>query len=90
VIITQGPDPVYTYETDTETLKEWKVPPIKPEEIVDLNGAGDAFMGGLVAALAHNKTLDKCIEAAMACAHQILQVPGTQYPKKCNYDMNSQ
>jgi len=84
-IVTQGPDPVYTYDAETETLKEWKVLPIKKEEIVDLNGAGDAFMGGFISALAHNKPLETCIEAAMACAHQILLVPGTQYPEKCNY-----
>jgi len=84
VIITQGPDPAYTYSEETGLLQEWKVPAIAKEAIVDLNGAGDAFMGGFVAALAHNKPLDKCIQTAMACAHQILQVPGTQYPKTGN------
>lgn len=88
VIITQGPDPVLTYNGETDQIEEWPVPAIKPEEIVDLNGAGDAFMGGFVAALAHGKPLAKCVESAMAVAHQILQVPGTQYPKKCNYVLN--
>jgi len=84
VIITQGPDPAYTYEAESDETHEWPVLPIKKDEIVDLNGAGDAYMGGFIAALAHNKPLAKCMEAANACAHQILQVPGTQYPKTCN------
>jgi adenosine kinase len=89
VIITQGPDPVYTYDAETDEIQEWAVLPIKKEEIVDLNGAGDAFMGGFIAALAHNKPLAKCMETANACAHQILQVPGTQYPKTCNHNLNA-
>jgi len=87
VIITQGPDPVYTYNGETGEIQEWPVLPIKKEEIVDLNGAGDAFVGGFIAALAHNKPFAKCMESAHACAHQILQVPGTQYPDKCLYKL---
>jgi len=82
VIVTQGPDPTYTYNSETDLLEEWPVLPIRPEQIVDLNGAGDAFMGGFVAALAHNRPFAECMRTAMAVAHQILQVPGTQYPKK--------
>lgn len=43
VIITQGEKPVVL--SDGETVKEFPVKQLKPEEIVDTNGAGDAFVG---------------------------------------------
>jgi adenosine kinase len=44
VIITQGEKPVICVQGDEVNVYE--VPQLKPEEIVDTNGAGDAFVGG--------------------------------------------
>lgn len=66
-------------------VKEYPVLPISKDQIVDSNGAGDAFAGGLIAGLAHDKPIEECIRAAMYAAHTILQVSGSQYPSKCEF-----
>jgi len=83
VIFTQGPDPTIVY--DNGQIKEFPVAPVPKEEIVDLNGAGDAFCGGLLAGLAHNKSLEECIKAGHYASHHILHVSGTQYSGKSNF-----
>merc|ERR1712037_582316 len=47
VVITQGSDPVIAVEHGK--LHSFPVAPIPKEEIVDTNGAGDAFVGGFLA-----------------------------------------
>jgi len=84
IIFTQGSQPAVTYHDDK--IEEWPVLPAKAEEIVDTNGAGDAFSGGLLAGLAQEKPFSECIRAAMFAAHKILHVSGTQYPPKCDFD----
>ena len=36
---------------------------MKEEEIVDTNGAGDAFAGGFIGAFVLGKSIDECVEA---------------------------
>jgi len=83
VIFTQGPEPVLTYHNSLFTMFD----PIKiaTEDIVDTNGAGDAWAGGFLSGLCHEKSFEECVRAGMYSAHQILQVSGTQYPSKCNF-----
>ena len=47
VVITQGADP--TIAVQNGKISEFPVIPIKTEDIVDSNGAGDAFCGGFFA-----------------------------------------
>ena len=47
VIITQGSDPVIAVEHGK--VKTYPVTPLEKSEIVDTNGAGDAFVGGFLA-----------------------------------------
>jgi len=52
---------------------------------VDTNGAGDAWAGGFLAGLCHDKPFKECVRAGMYAAHQILQVSGTQFPEKSHF-----
>jgi adenosine kinase len=64
LVITQGSDSTLVVEAGTSELQKYPVYPIAPEEIVDTNGAGDAFAGGLVGALVAGKTLKDAIIVA--------------------------
>jgi sugar/nucleoside kinase (ribokinase family) len=63
VVITQGPDStVLVSSADVKAPKTFQVKALKAEEIVDTNGAGDAFAGGFLGAFVSGKTLDECVE----------------------------
>ena len=47
VVITHGAEPTIVVENGQ--VSEYKVLPIEASEIVDTNGAGDAFVGGYLA-----------------------------------------
>ena len=64
LVITQGSDPTLVVEAGKSELQKYPVLKIATEEIVDTNGAGDAFAGGLVAALVAGKTLKDAIVVA--------------------------
>eukprot|EP00457_Paulinella_chromatophora_P004639 gb/GEZN01004651.1/.p1 GENE.gb/GEZN01004651.1/~~gb/GEZN01004651.1/.p1 ORF type:complete len:365 (-),score=66.25 gb/GEZN01004651.1/:662-1756(-) len=72
-VITQGPDPVIICVGDEVT--EYPVP--KVDNIVDSNGAGDAFVGGFLAAFMQEKELAECVQAGCYCSGTILKVSGT-------------
>ncbi|KAI0224208.1 Adenosine kinase 1 [Lamellibrachia satsuma] len=80
VIITQGADPTLVYREGT--LSSYPVIHIKKEEIVDTNGAGDAFVGGFLAHLVQGDDIETCIRAANYAANLIIQRSGCTYPEK--------
>jgi len=84
VIFTFGPDPVLIY-TDGK-LHSYPVPRLDKSLIVDTNGAGDAFLGGFLAGLLQDRSLDVCVKAGLYAAKHILQVSGTQYTKVCDFN----
>jgi len=83
VIITQGADPVIVVEKGEVT----EVPVIKldKDKIVDTNGAGDAFVGGLLAQMAKGADTRKAIECGLWAAAQILQVSGVKCDPQVTY-----
>jgi adenosine kinase len=83
VVITQGSAP--TIVVDNGVLHEFPVPPLRDEEIVDFNGAGDAFVGGFLAATIRGCTLPKRIEAGNFAAQTIIKVSGCVLPRSCDY-----
>lgn len=74
-IITQGPQETFVAIKDTVT--SYKVPKIPKEEIVDSNGAGDAFVGGFLAYYIKGHPMEECIAAGNYAAGVILRVSGT-------------
>jgi adenosine kinase len=83
VIFTFGPDPVLIYRDGK--LNSFDVPKLDKSAIVDTNGAGDAFLGGFLAGLLQDKSLNICVKAGLYAARHILQVSGTQYTKACDF-----
>lgn len=80
VIVTQGKDPVIMAHNGAIT--EHPVPLVPPENIVDTNGAGDAFVGGFLSQLVQGKPLDKCIAGGNYTASTIIQRSGCTFPAK--------
>eukprot|EP00160_Parvularia_atlantis_P018992 Unigene7250_Nuclearia_a/m.22260 Unigene7250_Nuclearia_a/g.22260 ORF Unigene7250_Nuclearia_a/g.22260 Unigene7250_Nuclearia_a/m.22260 type:complete len:345 (-) Unigene7250_Nuclearia_a:107-1141(-) len=78
VLITQGALPTVVVENGVAS--EHPVLSIKLEEIVDTNGAGDAFVGGFLAALVRGKTTAECVRTGQYAARVILQQPGCTLP----------
>ncbi|ORY42368.1 Ribokinase-like protein [Rhizoclosmatium globosum] len=78
VVITQGPDPIII-ATNGQLLTH---PVPKVSDIVDTNGAGDAFCGGFLAGLVEQRDLNECLEKAVFVANTVLKQQGASYPPK--------
>lgn len=55
------------------------------DEIVDVNGAGDAFVGGLLAYLVQGKSLTDAVHAGHYAAGYVLRRSGCVLPDKPRY-----
>ena len=78
VVFTQGMD-------DTIVAKEGKiykypVIALKKEELVDTNGAGDAFVGGFLSQLVTGKDIAECVRGGNYGANAIIQQSGCKCP----------
>ncbi|CBQ68224.1 probable adenosine kinase [Sporisorium reilianum SRZ2] len=62
VVITQGSQPTIVAKRGETQQYVHETPKINPADIVDTNGAGDAFAGGVLGALVLGKTVDEAIE----------------------------
>lgn len=78
VVLTQGPDPTIVVQEGVVT--EFQVIHIDPKDIVDTNGAGDAFVGGFLAQLVQGGGIEDCIRAANYAANLIIQRSGCTLP----------
>lgn len=74
VVITQGKEPAIVVKDGKVT--EYPVIPIKEEDIVDTNGAGDAFVGGFLSQLAQGKSMDDCVRCGHYAANYMIQQSG--------------
>lgn len=79
VVCTLGAQPTIACETGKEPVSR-SVIPIANEDIVDTNGAGDAFAGGFLALYTKGATLEKCIDAGSYSAHANLMTRGCAVP----------
>ncbi|KAH7886338.1 Ribokinase-like protein [Phlebopus sp. FC_14] len=62
VIFTHGPkSTILVSGAEPDNAKVFTVDAIPSEQIVDTNGAGDAFAGGFLGAYVAGKTLDECV-----------------------------
>ena len=79
-IITQGSNEVIVAKAFDANIREYKVPPVDKETMVDSNAAGDAFAGGFLSQWIQNKSLDTCIHCAIYCASESLKQLGANLP----------
>lgn len=80
VIITQGPMPVLLFLNGE--IKEFPVPALSREQMVDTNGAGDAFVGGFLAQFVQKQAFEVCIRCGIWAASQIIQRSGCTFEGK--------
>jgi len=83
VVITQGKDP--TLVAINGIVREFAITPLAEDKIVDTNGAGDAYVGGFLAALSKGLDMEKCCQAGAYSASVIVQQSGCTYPEKPDY-----
>ena len=81
VIITRGNLPCIVADGNNSSVKEYATIKVKESDIVDTNGAGDAFVGGLLASMALQisndvKITDDTVACGLNASSQILRVSG--------------
>ena len=59
--------------------------PLPKEQLVDTNGAGDAFVGGYLSQLVLGKDTAECVRAGIYGAKTIIQESGCKYPPKPSF-----
>jgi adenosine kinase len=80
VVFTQGADS--TVVAHGGHVTEYPILKLDKSKIVDTNGAGDAYVGGFLAALAKGKEIKACHEAGAYSASIIIQQSGCVCPGK--------
>lgn len=83
VVITQGKDPVILLSNGK--LTEIPVEELPNEEIVDTNGAGDAFVGGFLAQFVQEQPLETCVRCGIWAAREIIKRPGCSFEGNANF-----
>lgn len=83
VVLTHGEKP--TLVASGGKVTEYPIVPIKSEDILDTNGAGDAFVGGFLAQLVQGQDIAKCVDCGHFAANYIIQQSGTTMKGKANY-----
>ncbi|XP_056325961.1 adenosine kinase b isoform X2 [Danio aesculapii] len=83
VVFTQGRED--TVATVGDKVKMFPVLDIDQNDIVDTNGAGDAFVGGFLSALVQDQPLEECIRAGHYAAHVIIRRSGCTFPEKPDF-----
>eukprot|EP00188_Purpureofilum_apyrenoidigerum_P000855 Plantae.Rhodophyta-Purpureofilum_apyrenoidigerum.ctg14290.p1 GENE.Plantae.Rhodophyta-Purpureofilum_apyrenoidigerum.ctg14290~~Plantae.Rhodophyta-Purpureofilum_apyrenoidigerum.ctg14290.p1 ORF type:complete len:372 (+),score=69.33 Plantae.Rhodophyta-Purpureofilum_apyrenoidigerum.ctg14290:83-1198(+) len=85
VIFTQGAESTIVVVGDPERLwsvDEYGVIPCPKNELLDSNGAGDAFVGGYIAGLARGVTQVECVAMGNYCANVVIKRSGATLPDK--------
>jgi len=85
VVITQGADP--TIVAINGVVKEYPILALPKEKLIDTNGAGDAFVGGFLAALSKDMDVEACCKAGAYAASVIVQNSGCTYPAQPDYKL---
>lgn len=80
VIITHGPkSTTVVTSAEPDAPKVFPVTPLQDAEIVDTNGAGDAFAGGFLGGIVLGKGVDEAVEAGHKLGAMCVQQVGPQY-----------
>lgn len=55
------------------------------EKLVDTNGAGDAFVGGFLAQIVQDKSVEEAVRAGNYAANVVIQRSGCTFPAECTF-----
>mmetsp|Transcript_18728 Transcript_18728/g.40269 ORF Transcript_18728/g.40269 Transcript_18728/m.40269 type:complete len:345 (+) Transcript_18728:106-1140(+) len=80
VVFTQGAEPTIVAVGGKVHL--FPVIRIAQEDLVDTNGAGDAFVGGFLSQIVLGKDIPEAVRAGNYAANVIIQRPGCTFPAK--------
>lgn len=83
VVFTQGKEG--TILTKGDKVECFPVLEIDQKDIVDTNGAGDAFVGGFLSELVQERSLDQCVKAGHYAANVIIRRAGCTFPEKPDF-----
>ena len=86
VIITQGPGPVLLCNDGKVT--EFPILPIQEEDILDTNGAGDAWIGGFLSQLVLGRSIEESIQGGHYAANVIIKRSGCTFPPQPNFKLS--
>uniref|UniRef100_A0AAR2LAS2 Adenosine kinase n=1 Tax=Pygocentrus nattereri TaxID=42514 RepID=A0AAR2LAS2_PYGNA len=82
-VFTQGKEG--TVMTKGDKVETFPVIQTDQSDIVDTNGAGDAFVGGFLSELVQDKSLEQCIRAGHYAANVIIRQAGCTFPEKPDF-----
>jgi adenosine kinase len=86
VIITQGPDStILVTAADAEKPQIFPVNRLEEGQIVDTNGAGDAFAGGFLGALVSGRSVEEAILAGHKLGAMCVQLVSTLPTYLCRF-----
>jgi adenosine kinase len=77
-ICTHGAEP--TIIATAGSVTEYPIAACTKDEIIDTNGAGDAWVGGFIAGLVKGKSIDECTRAGAYAAKVVIGRSGCTYP----------
>lgn len=83
VVFTQGADS--TIVACCGKVTTFAVDALPKHQLVDTNGAGDAFVGGFLSQLIQGKEISECVRAGHFASREIIQRSGCTFPKECNF-----
>jgi adenosine kinase len=87
VVITQGSEP--TIVACNGHVTTHPILALPKEKLVDTNGAGDAYVGGFLAALSKGLSIADCCKAGAYSASVIVQNSGCTFPAAPEYELRS-
>lgn len=88
VVFTHGAKPTVIAIADSTriwSVNQYPVLPIAKDDIVDTNGAGDAYVGGFLAGLARGMSVADCAAHGNYAASTIIRQSGCAFPEKPDF-----
>ncbi|TPP67547.1 Adenosine kinase A [Fasciola gigantica] len=76
ILITQETDPVIVTTSADKIVRRYPVTTVPSNDLVDTNGAGDAFAAGFIADYMTNMLIDTAVNAGLKAARYIVQKSG--------------
>ena len=79
VVISQGTEPTIVAVQGESDVKAYPVHEVAAKDIVDTNGAGDAFAGGFLSGVVQSQSIAECVDRGQWLAAKGIQELGPRY-----------